>query len=199
MVDEKSTNAPISESDLLDFVKRVGLETIQDLRTEEAKILTFKIHPVPARWEEYDNFYGLKAEDWKCVKFYDESGNVSDEVKRIPSDKGGIYIYVVKPVILPIAECAYIMYIGRAHNNGKSINLRKRVFHYINESNDMYKGRIQIRKLFNIYKKYLYVMYIQMDNNDDIDKLEKELVSAIVPPINDDLMQPSLKKAAKMW
>ena len=42
-------------------------------------------------------------------------------------------------------------------------------------------------------------MYIQMDNNDDIDKLEKELVSATVPPINDDLMQPSLKKAAKMW
>ena len=198
MYDEKNGNREINEEDLIDFAKSVGIESLTDLRTGMEALLTYKIPLVPKLWEAYDNFNCKSVEDWIIVKFYDDDGNVSENVRNIPDDTGGLYAYLVKPD-LPILNFSNIMYIGRAHNNGESINLKKRVYHYIYESNDIYKGRMQVRKLLNVYRKYLYVMYIPIEDNEEIDRMEKELVTAISPPINADKMNRSLSESQKMF
>ena len=75
-----------------------------------------------------------------------------------------------------------------------SQNLRKRVSSYFYEAQNIYNGRTSIRKLFKQYAPYLYVLYLALDRNEDIDKLEKELIVAVIPPFNKDLVQKSLKE-----
>lgn len=193
MLDEKAFNRKATDAELLSYMKSLGIETILDIRIQEVKDNTFQFSMIPSRWDEYENFLDIMQDDWAEYKYFDESGEVSVEVKRLPNDKGGIYLYVVKPPI-PINYTPVIMYIGRAHNNGKSQNLRKRVNNYAREAQDLYRGRKSIRSLFAKYAEYLHVMYIALENNEDIDRLEKEMISAIVPACNRELMQVSLKE-----
>lgn len=193
MLDERSDNRLATDEELLAYVKKAGIQTILDIRIQEVKDNTFKFSLVPNRWDEYQNFLSITEKDWDECKYFDETGKISEEVRNIPNDKGGIYLYIVKPPV-PIKYMPMIMYVGRAHNNGKSQNLRKRVSNYAREANDWYRGRKSVRFLFSKYAKYLHVMYIALEKNADIDRLEKELITAIVPACNKDLIQVSLKE-----
>ena len=134
-----------------------------------------------------------------AIKYFDNKGEKNKELFDIPNDKGGIYIYYINPEGIPIDNYFCIMYVGRAHYGEGTQNLRKRVISYETESKDLYKGRIKIRELFNRYKEYLYVMYKTIDGNNNIDRFEKELTTAIVPPVNSDLFQKALKDEANMF
>lgn len=193
MFDEESGNRRATDKELLEYAKRFGPETLLDIRAAEVKDNTFKCSFVASRWEAYDNFLALSENNWRECKYYDDASHVSDDVRKIPHDKGGIYMYVVKPPI-PVPYMPMIMYIGRARNNGKTQNLAKRVGSYDNEAHNVYRGRKWIRKLFRNYAEYLYVLYLPLDRNEDIDKLEKELIVAVIPPFNEDLIQKSLKE-----
>ena len=37
----------------------------------------------------------------------------------------------------------------------------------------------------DMWKEYLYVRYLPLESNELIDKMEKELIKAILPPFND--------------
>lgn len=193
MIDEQAMNRVATDEELLAYVRKSGIRTVLDIRIQEVKDNTFKFSLIPSRWSEYEDFLNIGETDWKEYKYFDELGNVSEEVKKMPNDKGGIYLYVVKPPV-PIKYTPIIMYVGRAHNNGNSQNLRKRVINYAREAKDLYRGRQSVRLLFSRYAEHLYVMYIPLDKNADIDRLEKELISVIVPACNKDLIQKSLKE-----
>lgn len=198
MFDETSGNRLATDEELLDYVRNAGIETVLDIRTKIAEQNTFEFSFVPSRWDEYDDFLGLSKNRWKECKYYDELSHVSQEVRNIPCDKGGIYMYVVKPPI-DIPYMPVIMYIGRARNNGEKQNLRKRVNSYFYEAQNIYNGRNSIRKLFKQYAPYLYVVYLPLDRNEDIDKLEKELIVAVIPPFNKDLVQKSLREGREAF
>lgn len=193
VVDEKTNDRLATDEELLSYMKKTGIKTILDIRIQEVKDNTFMFSLVPNHWEEFENFLNITEDDWEEYKYFNESGEVSEEVKNIPNNKGGIYLYVVKPPV-PIRYMPIIMYVGRAHNNGNSQNLRKRVNNYAREAKDFYRGRKAVRSLFSKYAEYLHVMYISLDKNEDIDRLEKELISAIVPACNRELIQVSLKE-----
>lgn len=190
MFNEDNARQKVSEEDLLDFVKNI--HTVGDLRTAKIRNSTYKIVLSTMLWKEYDDFLNIKPDDWQELKYFDANGEKNKQLNSIPNDKGGIYIYLVKPPI-PIRYIDTILYVGRARSNGETQNLRKRINHYNTEKNDYINGRPTIRTIFNEYSDYLYVMYYPLDDNDKIDKLESELISAIAPTANKDLKQKALK------
>lgn len=197
MFDEIRENRELTEQEILDYHKKNGMKTLLDMRIQDVKDNTYKIVLRSSGWHEYDDFLNIDVNDWQERKYFDDEGKISERISDIPNDKGGIYIYVVKPPV-PIRYTPVIMYIGRAHNNGPSQNLRKRVKHYEKEADDLYRGRMTVRKLFHKYRDYLYVMYLPLENNDDIDRLERELITCLVPTDNKDLIQKSLKEGRSM-
>ena len=199
MIDEEQLKIDVTSDALKDVGIDLGIETNLDLIAIRTKILTFEVTFDPLRWESFNNFLNIDLNNWESVKYFDETGKKNAELTRIPNDKGGIYIYYIKPAGVPVNNYCCIMYVGRAHYGENTQNLRKRVYSYETESHNKYTGRVTIRQLFNRYRKYLYVMYCPVDGNDNIDKLEQELTAAIVPPVNGDLFQESLKAAKKMF
>ena len=193
MIDERANNRPATDEELLDFVRAQGIKTTLDIRIQEVRNNTFRFSLIPSRWKEYKNVLHLTEDDWLECKYFNESNHIHKNIQQIPNNKGGIYMYVIKPP-LTIRYMPIIMYIGRAHNDGEKQNLRKRIRKYLYESQNIYNGRVSIRTLFDRYAEYLYVMYTPLDDNGEIDQLEENLISAIVPPFNHDLIQKSLKE-----
>ena len=192
MIDEKTTNRSATDEELLDFAKTIGIKTLADIETQEVRISTFPFSLVPSRWKEFKNVLNLTEADWSECKYFDRPNHVNDSIRQIPNNKGGIYMYVVKPP-LPVRYMSTIMYVGRAHSNGTKQNLRKRIREYLYESRNVCDGRTSIRALFDRYADYLHVVYLPLENNDEIDQLEKSLIRTIIPPFNQDLTQKSLR------
>lgn len=72
-------------------------------------------------------------------------------------------------------------YIGRAKKT-KYQNLRKRISEYARE-----KERLKIVNMKRFWSPYLYVQYLPLplESNECIDELEKELIKAILPPLDE--------------
>ncbi len=185
--------------DIFSTLDDLGVETAEDLLTLRLRAMKFEVYFIPKLWNNFDNFLGIKPENWTKIKYFQNDGNKNDELLNIPNDKGGIYIYYIQPSMLPLDNYFCIMYVGRAHYGKGTQNLRKRINSYETEAKQKYSGRVSIRNLFNRYRDYLYVMYVTVDGNNNIDRLEEELVKAIVPPANQDLFQKELKDEKKMF
>lgn len=111
------------------------------------------------------------------------STDVSDEIKQLPRDKGGIYIFYIKGGCLPFLE-NYILYVGRCKLTNHQ-NIRKRAKEYLRDY--VKNTRPQISKMFRLWGNLLYYRcYLEIDNNK-IDRHEAELIKAIVPPFNEDI------------
>lgn len=122
-----------------------------------------------------------KNEMWSDeIKFLNATNDdLSDDIKNIPNDKGGIYIFYLKGVNLPFAE-NYILYIGRCQFTERQ-NIRKRAKEYLNPK------RILIQSMFERWKPHIYYRYYMETNNNRIKQLESILIRSIVPPLNEDI------------
>lgn len=192
-------NRLIDDNRTIDVINALGIENMNDLCALLERNFKFEISMNPIQWNNFENFLEISEADWRKIKYYDKLGNKSEELSKIPADKGGIYIYYIKPEGIPLDNYCCIMYVGRAHFGEKTQNLKKRINSYDTEARDQYKGRATIRQLFRRYREYLYVMYIAIEGNDNIDRMERELTMAIVPPANSDLFQKALKDERKMF
>lgn len=140
------------------------------------------------KWRDFDDEIKLLVDsEWRTVKFLDEKGDLHEELKEIPADKGGIYIFILNPNIVPGAH-TYIMYIGRAQYTSNK-NLRKRCRDYLRDM------RPKIATMRETWGKELYIKYLPLNDNETIRKVEKELIRVIIPPFNDRI--PDLYKASK--
>ena len=79
-----------------------------------------------------------------------------------------------------IAAHRYIMYIGRARKKN-GFSLRKRCKEYLKDE------RIQIMYMRETWGDKLYFYYLPLDNDDDIEKIERELIRVIIPPCNTEI------------
>lgn len=138
----------------------------------------------PERWKAFACSTPLQ---WQIVKF-DRS-----EVNRVPGDKGGVYTFVVKPGVADHPECSYLMYVGKAERQ----SLRKRFAQYFKEKGSP-RARPKVWKMLNFWENYLWFCYAQVDDQTMIDELERKLIDAYVPPINDEF-PGELGKAMQAW
>ncbi len=71
------------------------------------KLLEIVFRPNPIRWN--DNFIGennpiRNVANWSSEIKYLRNGKISKEIKNIPKDTGGIYMFYLKGINLPFAE-----------------------------------------------------------------------------------------------
>ncbi len=158
---------------------------------DEMKIkeITFHLNPGGV-WEQFDNnLSSIVNQVWNEVKFLDDNENLNIEMSTIPDDHGGIYIFILKPNIIPQLH-QYILYIGRAKCTSNQ-NLRKRCREYFKDS------RSKVHRMRTKWGKYLYIRYLPLSDNTTIEKLEEELINAIIPPCNDAQPNAQLRYAKK--
>ncbi len=151
----------------------------------------------PELWEKFsiDDLKNVDFTKWNCVKLMDD-GKFSEELSRIPSDTGGIYVYCIEPRIITDAG-SYIMYVGKA-TKSKSENLRRRVKSYTADLEDT--RRIRVHNLLVKWGDYIYVHYLPVNSNDDeITALEDRLIAVYgVPYANAEIRTPSIKDAKRI-
>lgn len=136
----------------------------------------------PDQWSDY-------------IKYLNNKNQVSEEIKNIPNNCGGIYIFFIQGDSLPFER--YLVYIGRAQIT-RSENLRKRLKSYLPESKSK-DGRVKIIRLFKHWKKHLYIRYYKSIENDFINKNESALIHAILPPFNSELTEYKFQEPVKAF
>lgn len=143
-------------------------------------------------WQCFDNkLCKLINCTWEEAKFLDSNNNRHPTIDNLPTNKGGIYVFVARPNIIPNIHM-YIMYIGRALNTPVQ-NLRKRCGEYYIEK------RPKIRRMIDSWGQYLYIRYLPLDDNYTIEALEKELINKILPPFNDRIPDAEIQDAVKAF
>jgi len=138
----------------------------------------------PEHWATFANEVSLS---WVLVRF-DKSQN-----SLIPDDRAGVYTFVVKPGIADHPECAYLLYVGKAENQ----SLRERFTQYFYERNAR-KGRPKVQKMLNLWDHHLWFCYATIEDPTEIHGIEQGLISAYLPPINDEF-PAEIRKAMKAW
>jgi len=129
---------------------------------------------------------------WNEVKLLASDGKRNPQLGTIPNDKGGIYLFLAKPNILPESHL-YLMYVGRAHISATQ-NLRKRCSQYPVE-----KKRPKIKRMIEQWGQYLYIRYLPLDDNLTIDLVEGELINKILPPFNDEIPDQTISAAIQAF
>lgn len=161
---------------------------------EQIKLHTFEFKLYPKLWDDFsveDDI--INALEWSETKFLNDEGNdFSDEVKNLPNDSGGIYIFIIKSQVLrDISE--YLAYIGRAQfteNHNLRIRCKRYLSQYLNE-----KERPKITTLINYYKDHLFLRYTKVSDNELIVRLEAELINSLLPPFNDEIPNKLVRQA----
>jgi hypothetical protein len=134
---------------------------------------------------------------WQSLKYLNNSGDdFHADVQSIPNDKGGIYLFYIKcPIITGITE--YPFYIGRAQYTDHQ-NLRKRVKEYYLKFSKNGE-RPKITRMFKYWSTELYLAYLTLPDNNKIIELEKQLINALLLPMNDEIPDQTIKQAVKAF
>ena len=124
----------------------------------------------PNRWK--DNIIALdnpirNVENWSAeIKYLNESNDdLSDEIKNLPNDTGGIYVFYIKGLNLSFME-NYILYIGRCQFTGAQ-HIRKRAREYYKDTRDLIVEN-EIQLIRAILPQYNEVIPDQIDICDSI-------------------------------
>lgn len=119
--------------------------------------------------------------NWSTEIKYYNGEDISDEIKDLPTNTGGIYMFYLKGINLPFIE-KYIVYIGRCHYTDGVQYIRKRAKEY-----DSDNSRSDIVRMKKYWKNYLFYRYYPETDNEKIDRDEITLIRAIRPPFNSEI------------
>lgn len=131
----------------------------------------------PDKWKNKRRLKLLNKADWKTVKYHNSSGNESAEFKNIPSTIGGVYMWVIKPSLIPISNLSIIAYVGSSERN-----IQNSVLQFIQSGASQYTGRL-ISNLFQTYADCLYLVYYENSVVAESKAISNELIDATEPPI----------------
>lgn len=146
------------------------------------KILKWNFELDPDKWKyiDPDTRFILNSKNWRTIKYFKDDGlTLNEQIHELPKDSGGIYVFYLKPDIVPEIH-RYIMYVGRAQRKEK-YSLYKRCRTYARDT------RPSVQQLREIWGKELYLAYLPLHDDELIKKVEKELIKAIIPPCNDEI------------
>lgn len=160
---------------------------------QELQLMTWTFCLSTELWEKYNSRKSSVniANLMKIKYFNDDTRKLSEEVDKLPNNKGGIYLYVIENPIIPNSG-SYIMYVGRARKTA-SESLKKRAkSHYAQYIRHEENERLE--RLFDNWWSYIYFIYVPIDENDEIDLIEDELITALTPPCNKEYPSPQIRK-----
>lgn len=158
----------------------------------ELRRVEYRLHS--GLWEQF-YFPGLDLsfEKWIKFKYLNEDANAfSKEVKDVPNNSGGLYMFYIKcKIISGITE--YPLYVGRAQLTEHQ-NLRKRVKEYF-QNYAKTNERPRITRMFKYWANELYLAYIPLEENDGINELEKQFINSLLLPMNTKVPDTEISQA----
>lgn len=139
------------------------------------------------------NDYVVNQLSWSSVK-YGEA-----EIQKIPDDKRGVYAFVVYQPSDVLPPHGYVLYIGIA---GKDSNrtLRERYRDYLNSKKVM--KRTKIAMMIGNWHEVLRFFYAPVDDalsSEDLQKLELQLNTALLPPYSDRDMVAEVREMRRAF
>lgn len=148
-------------------------------RREKELTLDFKLNI--DKWKTINpDVKSIVSRKWKNIKFLNLDGTgINEAIDTVPDNKGGVYVFMLKPEILPNMHI-YLMYIGRARKKN-GFSLQKRCRSYLKDD------RVKIAYMREMWGEELYFYYLPLDDDDVIERVERELVRVIIPPCNSQI------------
>ena len=146
-----------------------------------SKILTLSFELNIDKWETVsEDVKRAVSTGWQNIKFLNDAGtNINKKIVNVPNDRGGIYLFLLKPDIITGLH-RYIMYIGRARR-GKNFSLRKRCRSYLTDTRPL------VAPMIELWGKDLYFYYLPIDDDALVSQVEEELLRVIIPPCNSQI------------
>ena len=123
-----------------------------------------------------ETHFTLNKLDWKSVSL----GN-RDEIEKIPNNRG-IYAFIIHCPNGVFPPHGYVLYIGIAGRRSNR-SLRERYKDYLNVN--QVKKRACLSHAFGIWHEVIKFFYATIDDSvssEDLEKLENELNTALIPP-----------------
>ena len=137
--------------------------------------------------------YVVKSLDWKSVPYGKKHKN------KVPNDKRGIYAFVIRHPSKVLPPHGYVLYIGIV---GKSSDrsLRERYQDYLNRGKN--QKRWNIKTMIETWKDVLQFFYAPVEDefsSSNLQKLEKQLNTALVPCFVLEDLDADVKEMRKAW
>ncbi len=151
---------------LLDFAAAAEAES-DILRYQVNRFILYPVH-----WQNYRSLCSL---DWRRVKFD------SSHARSVPNDRRGVYTFVADAGIANHPACSYLLYVGKAEKQA----LRKRYVKYLRAPRE-WKTRVHITRMVEYWAGHLWFYYAEIDDWSLIDQVERDLITAFLPPMNRD-------------
>lgn len=125
------------------------------------------------RWRKFKTRYKL---DWQKIRFN------KDNHPSIPQQRG-IYVFTLELNSRKLPLHGYILYVGITGNNSDS-NLYRRYSQYLLHQQNQ-DGRPAIFYMLGNWPNDLFFNFVSLPTpNIDLEKLEKDFLNAIIPPVN---------------
>jgi hypothetical protein len=125
---------------------------------------------------------------WTPVKF--DAQNAS----AVPSDKHGVYSFVVKPNIADHTDVAYLIYVGKVRKQ----SFRARYTQYIAHFRKGEKSNwFHVATFLHKWQGYLWFYWAPVPARNKIDSTERMLISSFLPPGNHKF-EGKVKKEIKL-
>lgn len=155
------------------------MNVVDMCRREKELTLDFQLNI--DKWKTIDpNIKNIVSRQWKNIKFLNQNGTgINEEIDTVPDDKGGVYIFMLKPEIIPDLHM-YLMYIGRVRKRS-GFSLQKRCRSYFRDD------RVKIAYMREMWGEELYFYYLPLEDDDVIERVERELIRVIIPPCNSQI------------
>lgn len=165
---------------------------------EEIKLRTLEYRVSNSLWGKYAlPPLDISFKNWITIKYLNDAGDgFNPDIKTIPNDKGGLYLFYAKcPIITGITN--YPFYVGRAQLT-EGQNLRKRVKEYFSKFSKE-DERPKITRMFKYWSADLHLAYFVLDENDDVIDFEKKLINSLLLPMNDQIPDQEIRQAIKAF
>lgn len=156
---------------------------------------TRKIVIAPKWWKKYGKKLRKINFNWKEIRYT----NLDKYLSSSPSaaSKTGIYLFTIKPDIDINGLPGYVFYVGIAGERGSGRFLRQRLREYIQISS--VKKRDKVKPMLAYYYRHVYIYYSELDDNGQLEELEKYLHGFYMPWANDRDFPTHIKRALNAW
>ena len=152
------------------------MNTVDMCRREKELTLDFVLNI--DKWKTVNlEVQQLVSGHWEFIKFLnDDCTVINKDISKVPNDKGGIYVFLLKPEVIPTLH-TYIMYIGRVRKK-QGFSLQRRCKEYLTDN------RVKIAYMREMWGEELYFYYFPLEDDALIERVERELIRVIIPPCN---------------
>lgn len=125
--------------------------------------------------------------EWKPVQF------TRNNQAKVPTRKGGVYGFVLRPSFVGPPNTAYLLYIGKT--KGFKTRYRRYLFH---QSPSGYKSRPHIHDMLNKWPEHMWFYYAPIDDLALLDEVEAAIRDSCIPPFNLDF-KARVNTAVNNW